>query len=566
MKPISVVVGAQALDLLGDTSFSQNLADLYEHCPWSSRFQSQEFLTIWYGCYSEAFSPILLYQFNDRQLSGFLALAKDKKDKRIVVAGSYHAEYQCWLALPEHSECFLQDAMGVLKCEFAAKQLKFKYLPADVNMTWSYRPLACGGQAITQTHNRPMIDVRNSKDIANSLKKSGNRSRLNRLKRLGEVQLRHLHHACELEQLIDQITADYDLRQGAMNDVCPFHDDPNKTQFYLNMMRQKDLLHASVLTVGDTIAAAHFGVRNGDTLALGVYSFASSLARYSPGKLLLLLLAADLPSQGFVAFDLTPGGSWKDRFANQHEKVVEVDIYFRRRDALRAHFMNMVAVLGRRCLERIGLNLDQVRLFVRDFQGRSLRHLLMQRRKESSQVQNTRIYRCDNFLGFSHALKTGYDRNNVGDLLRVHAEHHCLDRKGFLAESCRRIEEGQEFLTHVDGRGGAFSCWLVDANLDGIFPSLKEKFDCKGKTVVLYDCCFWSEETATQDRRQWVETAITDAARSAEEVLFASAENDVALHETLDALGFQLAATLENCQHFRPAHSRYPMLTATKRS
>ncbi len=118
-----------------------------------------------------------------------------------------------------------------------------------------------------------------------SLRKKSNRSRINRLERLGAVELVQLHSRADLESMIERIATFCDLRQGAINATLPFRDDPFKREFMLRLADACDLTHCTALLVGAEPAALHLGFRNDKDVVLGLIAHSPFLARHSPGKL-----------------------------------------------------------------------------------------------------------------------------------------------------------------------------------------------------------------------------------------------------------------------------------------
>ena len=159
-----------------------------------------------------------------------------------------------------------------------------------------------------------------------SLKKKGNKSKLNRLRRIGPVSLAVVGEA-GLETALGEIIAQYDPRQLRTAGYEPFSSDPRKRPFHVEMGR-RGLLHVSFLEAGDRKAAGHVGVRSGEEVILAIVSFDPDLAEHSPNKLLLLMLAEKLAGEGFCRLDLTPGGDeWKDRLATRFERVHELRLF-----------------------------------------------------------------------------------------------------------------------------------------------------------------------------------------------------------------------------------------------
>ncbi|NQT53539.1 GNAT family N-acetyltransferase, partial [bacterium] len=303
---------------LRDPSFRESWAALHARCPWATGFQSPGFGLAWYDSYAEAFTPMLLASRSaDGSLAGLLALAEEKATGRLVVAGDRQAEYRGWLAEPDDADAFIQAALAAL----AGRSLFFGYLPPGTPTGWVTEEPARSVCEL-EAHPRPLMRLGDPDAIARSLRKKSNRSRLNRLARIGEVRLEQITDPAAFAPLLDELAALYDLRQGAAYNKVAFRDDPHKRAFHVRLHAEPGLLHATVLWAGDQLAAAHVGVRSGPEVHLGIIAHSPRLAMHSPGKLLLLLLAERLGSEGVETLDITPGGAeYKERFANDHDQV-----------------------------------------------------------------------------------------------------------------------------------------------------------------------------------------------------------------------------------------------------
>lgn len=78
----------------------------------------------------------------------------------------------------------------------------------------------------------------------------------------------------------------------------------------------------SVLYAGDTVAAAHMGMRSGTVLHWWFPTYNHTLAKYSPGLLLLLQLVSSAETLGIKRIDLGKGDeSYKRRFMSGSEMV-----------------------------------------------------------------------------------------------------------------------------------------------------------------------------------------------------------------------------------------------------
>ena len=117
-------------------------------------------------------------------------MAQDPADSLIYVAGAHQAEYQTWLSVPGKSNDFIRTALEVLSRRFPGQLVRFLYLPSSERLEDLIDSGSdIGKHVFVRSHARPFLSIGDGTKIIASLKKKGNRSKLNRLKRRGELSL-----------------------------------------------------------------------------------------------------------------------------------------------------------------------------------------------------------------------------------------------------------------------------------------------------------------------------------------------------------------------------------------
>jgi CelD/BcsL family acetyltransferase involved in cellulose biosynthesis len=440
---------------------------LARSCPWTTPFQRPTFSRAWYSTYTHAL-PVLAFRMGDSgDLSAMFPLALFGNG-RLSVAGAEQAEYQGWIAESGEDE-FIGQALDGLASRTPAARLVLRFLPPGIPRDALDRHPRWGRRQLSRTVARGLMRT-DPANTAKALKKSGNRSKMNRLRQLGPVRLDRVTHRTDLERVIDEVAAYCDVRQCAVNGVMPFHDDPLKREFCLRLLEEPGLLHATVLHVGDHLAAAHLGVASARDVALGVIAYSPFLAAHSPGKLLMLLLSERMSSEGFEYLDLTPEGSYKDRFATHSDDVEIREIFFRRFDYLRARALAASrsgakrAILGAAGL--LGLDRDTAvatgrrwgALFRRDGGSRRSRVIA----NPGQGVVRPSWYRLAASSARLLQVDSVLERDRVGDL-----QWYDLPTPGARTrqEFCRvvlnRLEIGHHLYTRVEGVRLVHVSWLT---------------------------------------------------------------------------------------------------------
>ena len=461
---VALYEDAQARRLLDDTAFIAAWRRLHGLSQGATAFQGPQFAVPWYQHYEAEYSPWLLTRRGiDGELIGLLALAYDNRSGSLIVAGGHQAEYQGWLAHANCSTIFIADAWRAIRARLPAVTLNFKYLPPALPRD-AWRSVTLRGLVEPLARGRPLMRL-DPERIEESLRKKGNKSKLNRLARLGEVRLERLRSAQALEPYFDQIIAYYDMRQGAVHDSCPFLTDAHKRALHLAWAEQPELLHVTILSVGGRLAAAHIGAISRDTVHLGIIAHSPLYAEYSVGKLQLLLLARHLAQEGFKTFDLTPGDDpWKERFADEHDEVYELRMFASAWARLRATVPQRVATMAKGSARVFGITPDRWRRWHQRGRTRIGGGI-------STPDTNECWRRVGNAMPAEPAGALAVDA--VGDLVLVPTPR---TRKQFLTSALTRLEHKEHVYTKVYGGRLRYCAW-----------SRQTEDPAHGSAVLLYD-------------------------------------------------------------------------------
>ena len=535
-----------AAELFRGPDFRRLVRELHESCPWATAYQSWAFVSTWYNCYEDSFEPVILFEIaDDGRLAGLLTLARSRTDSRLVVAGDHQAEYQCWLSLPEQGDRFICAALETLREAYGNRTLAFKFLPPNAPVAWS-RDLAPWRQLVRlRSHRRPLIELKQAEGPHQWLTKKRYKSRINRLRKNGDFEFRILESAEALEGLIDEIADQYDFRQGAANGVSPFREDPKKRAFHMALMRNPDLLHASVLTFDGTVLAANLGVKEANGVSMGVFSSGHLFANQSPGRLFIIFLGAALARHGMDYLDLTPGGAWKEQLANAHDEVLEARVFFSGLKAWRAGAADSVAGLARRSLAALGLSTQDARRLAGRFRKPDPVRAIRSARAALWENREYRIYMRDAAAAPRPEPEGGFARDRVSDLLAFEASEPGQAREAFLTECHRRLAEGQHVYTRLERGRLVHYGWLAEGLGQEHFPEVEQSFTYPEKTAVLHGHYTLPEARGRGLYRQCIQAMLKDAAESpAAHVGIAVRADNAAARNVIETLGFRYDTSL----------------------
>lgn len=534
---------------LHDPSFREQWQYLYTQCPWATPFQSLAFVTAWYAVYREHYNPVLLCQFSaDGTLEGFLPLAISRDAARLVVAGAHQAEYQVWLATVEHGNSFIESAITVLHQNFPPQPLVFTYLPPGSPVDWVAPEQRYGDQCVLDVHRRPLMQIGDGSACTESLRKKSNKSRLNRLKRLGELRFERITSATALEPLLEKIMVCYDFRQGAMHNSYPFQQDPLKNAFCLALMQSPEIFHVTVLKAGEVIAAAHLGVCSAHTVHVGIFVYDPFCAEHSPGKFHILMLGQMMATEQRTTLDLTPGGDpWKERFATDHDEVHVLSVFPNPAAVNRIHRQRKLATTAKQLLHSVGIT------------PQTLRSGVTQLKKLTTWEGLAQLWAAPEIRIYSLVIQgvqpkqpsRDVRQNALDDLLAFPATATALQRGEFMQQSLNRIEHGAQVYTITDGKTLTASAWVHGPKEKVFLMELDQMFDVPEQAICVFDVAVHSSTDKDELYVALMSQIIRDiqARPGIQRVIVAVAAANKRLRNSVETLG----AHYENSLFRRPA-------------
>jgi CelD/BcsL family acetyltransferase involved in cellulose biosynthesis len=445
MKQTELIVYSKqtAEEAIASAEFMQSWHTLYKACPWATGYQSPEYAHTWYPLFTENFSPILLLKKDTAgALIGLLALAKNKKTQELVVVGNAHPEYRVWIALPEHHDAFIVQALTWLQKNYS-RRLEFTFIPDNTPLQWLNWRNAQGRRCEIREQVSNILHI-GDKDWLDDYMRSKKRLRtkFNKIKRMGDVSFRRIEDPVELDQLLEQIIPLYEFRQGATHSSMPFHQNPLKRAFTVELLTQKRL-HVTVLTIDGQVMSALLAVYGHDTLHLGEIAYSVFHSDLSPGTIHMWLLVQLLAEEGFQILDLTPGGdAYKGRisadFVLPKELIIYPSqtqaIYQKLRSGLRTYLKQAYYAVKQK------LNASEQKNHKPDI--KAARYCL--------QIEQAVVEQAS----------SRFNKNEVADLLVYKADNQAA-YLAFLAKSLDYIYQGGEVYTAVEEGKLVCAVWFV---------------------------------------------------------------------------------------------------------
>ncbi len=525
---------------------------LYIECPWGTPFQSPEFVTTWFNSYKSMYSPIIIgLENNEHILVGLLILALQKNSNQLVVAGAHQAEYQCWLASPDCPDDFLIRALVALdNAKLRAETLRFKYLPKNA-LT---QPLLESKRYLKVVklvnHQRPLMAI-NGENIEKSFRKKSNKSRFNRLKKLGELRFRKILDTSCFENTFDRIIKFYDLRQGAINNSFPFLDDPQKKDFHLKLLKNHpDLLHITITTLDDNLVSAHIGVIGKNAVHLAILAYSPFYANHSPGKLHLMQLGRQLSEENIELLDLTPGGDlWKERFSNDHDEVYELIIYKNQWEKTLEYVKDEGLTILKKCLMTFSITPDRLKQLFSKIRRINIKSIINILQCFIPSMVEMRIYRYALASSQQFEPKAGrMEKNSIANLLKFYATESWQDKQLFASSVLHRLENGEHCYSFSSNNKLLHYGWLIEEQRDSFISEVQQNYQYPPKSAVLYD--FYTSPCARGQGlyQENIKQIILDASmlENVEYIYISVKADNAPSRHVIEKLGFEYQESLFN--------------------
>lgn len=490
MSRVDLLVGEDAHALIRSPAFIGSWNSLTERCDHATAFQSPSFVISWYECYASRWQPVIARSIDgDGELKGLWLLAFAPEEELLAHAGAHQAEYHAWLADPGTNVQFVSVAWKMLLERLPFSSLRFCYLPRPSLICDLANALGDDWRTTVTLRPRPLQRL-NAAEINASFAKKSNKSRINRLKRLGELRFERLTDSLQVTEVFDELSSFYDFRQGAVNGTTPFLADPAKRGFCIRAFEAAPEQHCvSVTRLEGRPIAGFWGVVSARTVHLGMLMYSPFLAEHSPGKLHMMQLADHLVGTNIESIDLTPGGDpWKERFANEHDDVAEVLVYRTHWQAARVRCISKLGSAARTTARSLGYSPDRVRATLASLRRLRPAKILRRVADWASVNREFRVYSVERGAG----LGTGYENasvhcNDLCDLLAFSPGESWQSREVFLSNALARLETGERVYTIAINGQLAHHGWMVPNQARSQMSEVKQSIDFPSGSFTLYD-------------------------------------------------------------------------------
>jgi CelD/BcsL family acetyltransferase involved in cellulose biosynthesis len=472
---IELLTDTAASKLIEDTGFREKWKKLYDKCPWGSVFQSVDFVVTWYETYIHRFTPVIVAGINnDEKLVGLFTLATDAKSGELVAAGGVQAEYQVWLAEPQDANAFIEAALEKLCAVFPNRSLTLLFMPPNTPVEWAMAGNRWGDHCHLRRLSRGLMEVGDGSSFKETLRKK-KQSKINRLKRLGELRLERIHDPDELGAVFDELVRYQTLRLRAVYNLPDVPNDPLKKNFHMKLMRLPRMLHATALRVDGGLISAQIHVYNREQVLLGLITHSPFYARYSPGELHILMVGAELAKEEVPVFDLTPGGNYKDRYATNYDEVYVITVFFNRARRMQYKLKRGLAEAAKSAIGVFNITPEQTRDVFSTFLGLRQKWLRLKPvdiLSECFRKVKRSLWRKDELCVYTYNLDQTHSwpdlqamkRDQISDLLVYQPTEAWQPHVNkFMRRALEDLEAGHRVYTRVEDGKLSQYCWLIES-------------------------------------------------------------------------------------------------------
>ncbi len=334
--------------------------DLAQQTNHVSVFQEPEFVNPWYDEYRSTFEPVLVLGVTDSQkITGIIPLAVEHGTNNLHYAGAQHVEYSGWLCDPAIDQEFILPALATIRRKIPFTRWRWQFTPPRANISWllSEQTRRIGVHILYETLDSPLLDLHQEEKLKKVLKNKSVKSKINRLKRKGELKIERITSKDRVLQLMNQIEILVNFRHGAAHHDAAFEEDSTQKLFYQARGNYLENNHFSVLWLGEKLLAFNFGAIDNDTAYIGLTAFDPTESKHSPGVIFFIYLAKLLKEEGIRYIDLTPGGDeYKERFSNKHYALYRPTFYSSRTLQLVDKYKRNTTQAISKTLSKLGLN------------------------------------------------------------------------------------------------------------------------------------------------------------------------------------------------------------------
>jgi len=471
----------ESLEIIKNKDFILEWRALANESQEFTLIQEPDLVVSWYNSYKGQYNPLLViaYSKSIEKMIGIIPLAISIESGELSHAGDEQAEYNGWICEKEHEEEFLVSCLVLLRDKLKLNKWDWGWMPPKANTKWLYsKKLKENGISVNfATSELPLYDLSDQERINKIKKSKSTKSKINRLKRAGELRIERITDLAKAEQVFVDLKKISNFRNMAVYDNMPFNsDDTNKENWHLAHLDGSGSVHFTVLWQGDEFLACNFGFCSDETVIIGLFTYNPVQGAHSPGNVFLIELIDFIKKEGFHYLDLSPGGDpYKERFSNTHITLTKPVFCFNSR----CKFKNMIMTYLK----------DKIK---EKYSYRDLISIKSNIKRKLSRISNT--HGKSEIFRFSpknrNACEIKFNIQRYDDLLLYKQGKGCKKHNEVIFSSLKNFERGDLLYTLVEDENLVFSAWVSLSSKKHWDKELDEFTSSIANNILAYDLYF----------------------------------------------------------------------------
>ena len=494
---IKILSKEDTLKIISDEEFISTWKSLAENTTHCTVIQEYGFVVSWYKSYLDKYQPMMVLGYDEEEnVVGILPLAIAHDTGNISHAGADQAEYHGWICPKEYEEAFLVQSLISIKKEFNTGQWKWGWMPPEVNIDWfESNILRENGIYINSiTAESPLHNLENPEKLKKLNKNKSDRSKMNRLKRDGELRIERIIDKEYAAKLLETVIDQYNFRHLALYNNIPFASDQNKRAWHLNQIDiMTENTHFTVLWHGDELLACNLGYCTSDKVILGVITYDPAKGKDSPGTIFLIKLLEFIKEEGYKYLDLTPGGDgYKERFSNEHVSLVKPSICFNQYNQLKDYTSTSLRnLLKKRFSAR---DLASIQSLTQKSIPALLKSIIPKQKDDTSSYFS---YSEETVEVIPNDNQPPLRLQQYNDLLLYQNKSGDLTHKEVVFTALKKFERGDRLYTMVSDTELIAFVWIANSGKKHWHPQLEEKINHTENSAFIYD--FYTSDQSRKD-------------------------------------------------------------------
>jgi len=329
--------------------------ELTEKAPSATIFQTFEWHKSWWSAFGESHNLCILLCHSNNRLVGIApmmvtkseVLAGNKKVLRFIGCVNNSSDYLDMIVDPRIEGVLTELLRSIHRYLAKVDRILLSHYPSHFSSQQKVVQFFQDRQVkfeLKFDQEAPCRVLGNKEEDKKAASKSSLRRRYNFFNKSGELQFRRCENEDEVLNYIDQFFSQHVKRRemaGSPSQFC----NPAERLFYINLVKQMisgEWLKFDVVLFNSLPIAFHFGFEYRNKFYWYKPTFDISLAKRSPGEVLIKFLLESAIENNLDEFDFTVGSeSFKYRFSNeirQNNRIIvfrsSFDYWFYRLDTL----------------------------------------------------------------------------------------------------------------------------------------------------------------------------------------------------------------------------------------